>query len=124
MASTSNRVRTVSVHKAAPGVSEEDFRAKYTAHSRAFAALPVMQKHVLKFELSISNHAFNKPVPGGAMPTSEVFAVTICETASHEAMSELSSDPEMLKLLQGMERVDVPVAGPFAADIMSLIDKA
>ncbi|KAF8182514.1 hypothetical protein K438DRAFT_1975635 [Mycena galopus ATCC 62051] len=146
MASTSNRVRMVGLHKVAPGISEEDFRAKSTARARAFAALPMVQKHALKFELSFSNHAFNKPVPGGAMPTSEVFAMTICETASPEAMSEvlaftlfpatrphscftfsfiqITSDPEMLKFLEGAERVDIPVAGPFAADIMSLIDRA
>ncbi|KAJ7140621.1 hypothetical protein C8R44DRAFT_866329 [Mycena epipterygia] len=139
-----DRIRLVGFFRPVQGVSEEDSRTRLTEVVGKIKVLPIMNKHLLKYEVALR-------IPSGELlnilnqSDNEYSAMLVVETETVEHLNEVNtnsvrrpaalnvsnyvmqalSDPTFLKLLDGayeniFRRDDMPI---FTTEIFSAIDK-
>ncbi|KAJ7745894.1 hypothetical protein DFH07DRAFT_13467 [Mycena maculata] len=121
-----DRVRAIGVLKARADITSEELQTRAFALVEAVKALPIMQKNLLKYEVSFrSDGGSGELVKALGLRETEFSVMVLAETDSHEKMHETLTDPEYLKLLDGAlqtitTREDFHV---FPAEFVTIIDK-
>ncbi|KAJ6554810.1 hypothetical protein B0H19DRAFT_1154543 [Mycena capillaripes] len=121
-----DRVRAIGFLKARVGLTEEQLQMQAFDMIEAVKALPVMQKNLLKYEVSFrADGGSGKLVKALGLPETDFTMMFMAEAESHEIMHETLTDPEYLKILDGAfqtitRKEDVHV---FPAEFVTIIDK-
>ncbi|KAJ7662824.1 hypothetical protein DFH06DRAFT_1325171 [Mycena polygramma] len=79
----------IGVHRAPPHLSREEFETKYRALAEAFASLPIVQQHALKYEVCFANPTFDDPIRHINLSAFENTVISILETKSEETLTEV-----------------------------------
>ncbi|KAJ7245784.1 hypothetical protein C8J57DRAFT_1725110 [Mycena rebaudengoi] len=121
MAFRKDRVRVVAVWSL-PQMSEQELGKEV----ENFLKLPIAQKNLLKFDLSLANGAFDQTLQSLGIPKPTLNCVVIVEAETHEKINEIVGDPAFQKIFQGAGQhghQDVSNSVFFSADFMTNIDK-
>ncbi|KAF8215722.1 hypothetical protein K438DRAFT_2008021 [Mycena galopus ATCC 62051] len=121
MAFRRGRVRVVAVWSL-PEMSEEQL----THEVQNFLKLPIVEKNLLKFDLSLANDAFNDTLQPLGIQKPALNCVVIVEAETHEKINEIVRYPDFQKIFQGATQqghLNVSGSAFFSADFMTGIDK-
>ncbi|KAJ7631652.1 hypothetical protein DFH06DRAFT_1337628 [Mycena polygramma] len=125
MAFRKDRVRVVAVYNV-PQASAQNFEPRFSEALEAFIRLPLVQKNILKFEISIANDGFDTTARSLGLQKPSFNSVVILEAETHEKINEIVSDPGFQKLFKAANDAgdfDMNTSIVFAADFMASIDK-
>ncbi|KAJ7878663.1 hypothetical protein B0H13DRAFT_1892541 [Mycena leptocephala] len=101
-----DRVRTVRIYKAPPGVSRAEFEAQFKSMFATMIKLSIVQKKLLKYQMCFARNNLDEParaVPFGVAKTDSII-VAIIEAESHEAL-EIGEDPAFRKFMNASVKI-------------------
>ncbi|KAJ6535569.1 hypothetical protein B0H19DRAFT_1271311 [Mycena capillaripes] len=116
--------RMIAVHKAPAHLSREELEKKYLLLAKAFASLPIVQKHAIKYEVCFANPTFDEQIRVINLHASDTTVIAIFETDSDTSLMEVMTDPAFRKVMEGADFLDRSAGGTFVVDTISLIDKS
>ncbi|KAJ6479229.1 hypothetical protein C8R47DRAFT_1219158 [Mycena vitilis] len=125
MAFRKDRVRVVAVYTL-PQASAQSFEPQFGQAVEEFLRLPLVQKNILKFEISIANDGFDKTARSLGLQKSPLNAMVVIEAETHEKINEIVRDPDFQKLFQAANEggnFDTNTSIVFAVDFVASIDK-
>ncbi|KAJ7142820.1 hypothetical protein C8R44DRAFT_866108 [Mycena epipterygia] len=126
MSFRTDRVRTVVVFKGREDLAPDQVRALVLQVVEDFKALPIVQKNILKFEISLRvDGEHTKLANALGLRETEFHALSVVEAESHEKILEVVADPEYRKLLENIlqEITGAENFHAFPAEFVTVIDK-
>ncbi|KAJ7745895.1 hypothetical protein DFH07DRAFT_1063077 [Mycena maculata] len=120
-----DRVRVVGFFKARPNFTPEEVRTKALEMIATVKAFSIMQKNLLKYDVSFISNGSGGLVKALGLRETEFCAMFVLEFGSHEQMHETLTDPEYLKHLDSAlqtitSREDLHL---FPAEFLTVIDQ-
>ncbi|KAJ7916398.1 hypothetical protein B0H13DRAFT_2323502 [Mycena leptocephala] len=125
MSSLTKRTCFISIHKAPPNLSREEFERKAGALGDAIAVLPVAQTNLLKLDIISQNTLMDEHMKGVGLP---VPGSTVVMSAEYESLDHLDGarmlkDPALQKLFTESDDFGFRKhATAFAADVYTVVD--
>ncbi|KAK7007620.1 hypothetical protein R3P38DRAFT_3028361 [Favolaschia claudopus] len=92
-------VHAVGIYKCPSHLTTAAFAQKVEAVMDAILAAPVTQRHILKYELLVSNEDGDGHIQNLGMPSHQGTVIIVAEWASQKALTEVATDPGLVQIL-------------------------
>ncbi|KAF7341611.1 hypothetical protein MSAN_02058500 [Mycena sanguinolenta] len=122
------RLRLMGVFKSPPGVSRDEYIREFRSLIDRIVAVPLAAKHLLKYEMAVSNSNANSALAKMSVPSpeGEVTVIITAEANKHEDMIELMNEPSLVQLAKEVNTPPLAIGTHsfmFLADFETWVDK-